>query len=478
MSTTNRTIKQLGAPKKLGVPVTLLTAALLLSACGAAASAANESRSAEVTRGTVAATVNATGNIQPNEEVKLAFASTGTVVTVNVKLGASVKRGDVLASLDVADHELALAKARVALKNAEAALIIANANYSRTIEGPRAADITAARSALAAAQDNYAQVAAGKDPADYASAEARLRNTEAALRRAQSAYDLRFQIDPAGIGASAESLQLEQATNDYNAAKAELDRAAKPATKADLSAAQQRIADARAALDKAQTGVKTYDVQRAEAERAQAQTQIEQARLDIQQNERRIAQARLIAPIDGVVSALDVKAGEAAPTLPVVTLVDLSRLITDINVDEVDIAKVREGQDVTVRLDSLPGVDLNGTVARISPTSKLVNGVVSYSVRVAIPTGEAALRPGMTANTRIVLEKRDSVLVVPNWALRRDRDSGKTFLTLPAAGDATATAETATREVEVTLGLKDDTNAEILSGASEGQKVLEPKPAQ
>ncbi len=453
------------------IPATSVFVALMLSACGANGSlpGVTATKNATVTRGTLTATVRASGNVQPNDEVRLTFPIAGVVRKLNVAVGQRVAKGDLLAELDASEAEIALAKARLAVKNAEAALVIAQTAYSRTIDGPREADIAAAQAAIGEAQANYDKLAAGPKPGDIAAAEARLRNAAAALKRAQASYDEAYRADPATITANPAALALEQATNDYAAAKAERERAAQPADKADLRAAAQRIAQARANLDKLKQPARGYDIERASAEIAQARLQIQQAQLDARDAERRINQARLNAPIDAVVSAIELKVGEAVGANSALTLVDLSQLITDINVDEVDIARVKTGQEVSVRLDSLPGAELAGKITRIAPVSKLVNGVVTYAVRVSIPSGDGALRPGMTANTRIVLEKRTGALLLPNWAIRRDKASGKTFVTLPAQGQGAAP-----REVEVKLGLKDETNAEIIDGLTEGQTVTEP----
>lgn len=452
------------------IALTAISATLLLSACGAgAATPTTESRTASIARGTITSTVNATGNIQANDEVKLGFGAAGTIVAVNAKVGERVAKGAVLATLDTAETEVSLAKARLDIKNAEAALVIANTNYSRTIDGPRAPDIAAAQASLGAAQAALERAKVGPKPADYAGAAARMRNAEAALKRAQSAYDAAYQFDPATITASPAALELERATNDLAAAKAELDKAQQPVEPSDVRAAQQRVLEARANLDKVKQGARPFEVEKAEAERTQAQLQIEQARLSLQMIERKLEQSRVVAPFDGVIAAVDMKTGETAGAASLITLVDVSQLITDINVDEVDVAKVSVGQDVLVKLDSLPGSEITGKVMRIAPVSKIVNGVVSYAVRVAMTPGQEALRPGMTANTRIVLERRNGVLIAPNWSLRRDAASGKAFLTLKASS-----ADAQPQEVEVTLGLADDVHTEVLSGVAENQQIVEP----
>jgi HlyD family secretion protein len=478
----------------------LLVGAALLAGCArpGATTDANAQRTATLANGSLTATVNATGNIEPESEVRLNFQQAGTVAEVFFEEGAAVKKGDVIAKLDTTDLELALAQAQAqmdnakgglvtaqnAVENAKAAEIIATAGYSRTVSGVRPADVAAARAALDAAQASLEKLLAGPTATDLGQAEAQLRNAEAALKQAQGVYDRAYSANPAGIGGSPAALQLEQATNNFNAAKAAYDKAAQGADNAQIKAAQQQVETARANYDKTVRPTRQFDVDQAQAQIDQAQlgmknaqqqvvnaeNQIKLAEIAVKQAQRRLDQAQLISPIDGRISALNVKAGEnatATATGPAVSVVNASQYHIDITVDEIDIAKVKEGQEVLVTLDSLPGVEVKGTVSRISPTSKTVNGVVSYEVRVDVDSSNADLRSGMTANASIVLDKRDGVLLAPNWAVRRDRDTGKSYLTLQSGNE--------TREVEVTTGLRNDGFSEILSGVNAGDVVVAPR---
>ena len=454
--------------------VAVLSAAsiALLSSCSTNPSSVSaNTRSASVTKGTLLATVSATGNIQPEDEVKLTFQTLGTVAVLKANVGDTVSKGGVIAALDTADLDMALKKAQSSFKDSESALIIARSNYSRTVDGVRPIEISAAAVALSAANANYSKVIAGPDPADNAAAEAKLRNAEAALRRAQSVYDAAYKTDPAGIGGHPAGLELEQATNNYNAAKAEYDRIFKPANAADKGAALRQIADARAQLDKLKQPARIYDIEKAKAEVAQAENRIAQAHLDVEQAQRKLTQAAITAPFDGVVSAIDFKVGEANTAQSSITLVRVANLRIEINVDEVDVTKVKLNQEAIIKLDSLPGVDLKGKIDRISPTSKIVNGVVTYAVRVALPPNVNNLRPGMTANTRVVLEERNGVLLVPNWAIRKDKKTSKSYLTVPGADNKTT-------DLEVITGLKDESFTEITSGAAEGQAIVAPEGIQ
>ena len=429
------------------------------SAPGAAAPQASTQRTAVITKGTLTATVNATGNIQPEANIKINFSQPGRVAEVLVKDGDSVKKGDVLARLDATDQELALAQARTALASATAA-------YSRTVEGPRQADIDAARAAVTATVASYYKVLSGAQPEDYADAIAALRNAEAVLKQAQAAYDQAKRANPAGINGSPAALGLEQATNGYTAVRARYDKAAKAPDNSQISAAQQQVEIARSNLDKLMQPTKTYDIEQVQAQMKQAQIQIDQA-------QHNIARADLTAARDGVIATVNLKVGElvaAQQSVAAVLLVDLSKLHIKITVDEIDIARIKPGQEVIVTLDAISDTELKGHIDRIAPTSATVSGVVTYEVIVLLDkTAEGiVLKAGMTANTSIVMDRRENVILAPNWAVRRDKKTGKSFITIKV-DDKTS------KEVEVTVGLRNETVSEILSGVAEGQVILAPQ---
>lgn len=436
--------------------------ALLLAACSnpfTTNPSAVPQRTSTLAKGNVIASVNATGNIQPESEVRLVFQATGKVAEVKVARGDRVRKGDVLATLDTADLQATLAQA-------QAGLVMATAAYSRTVEGAREADVVAAQAALNAAYAAYNKLKAGPDPSDITGAEAAVRSAEAALRQAQTANDLSYQFDTQNYPGSPVIAQLEQARNNLEAARLRYDRLIHGADQAQLSAAMQQIQDARARVEQVKQPARPFDIDQAQAERQKAEVQVKQA-------QRRLEQAVIVAPLDGTVSAVNVKEGEAtgtAQTQPAVTLIDMTVLHIDVTVDEIDVARLRPGQEVIVAMDALPDAQLKGKVDRIASAATTVSGVVSYAVRVVLEQADTALRPGMTANTSIVLDKRDGVVVAPNWAIRRDKQSGKSYLTLKV-DDKT------TREVEVVTGLRNETSSEIVSGAGEGQVIVAPQSA-
>src|SRR5215217_2355975 len=119
----------------------LLIGAALLAGCArpGATTDANSQRTATLANGALTATVNATGNIEPESEVRLSFQQPGTIAEVFFDEGATVKKGDVIAKLDTTDLELALAQSQAQLENANSALMTAQ----NAIENAKAQEIIA-----------------------------------------------------------------------------------------------------------------------------------------------------------------------------------------------------------------------------------------------------------------------------------------------------------------------------------------------
>jgi HlyD family secretion protein len=145
-----------------------------------------------------------------------------------------------------------------------------------------------------------------------------------------------------------------------------------------------------------------------ETQRAEAQAAVDQARAALQAAQATLAQAELRSPIQGTVTAVAIRRGEfAVAGTPVVTVGDLSHLqveTTDLN--EVDVARVRVGQEVTLTFDALPAKSLRGRVVRIAPMASGQGGGVNYTVTIELEEQDPALRWGMTAFVDILVEQK------------------------------------------------------------------------
>ena len=166
----------------------------------------------------------------------------------------------------------------------------------------------------------------------------------------------------------------------------------------------------------AQLAVTQAQARTAEATVRQREAQLQQARIDLERTAIR-------APVDGVVIKRSVDAGQTvAASLQAPELFIIARNLRDMQVDaaidEAEIGRIRTGQQATFTVDSFPGRTFSGEVRQVRKAATTVQNVVTYVVVVSAQNPDLALVPGMTANVRITTDTRESVLKVPNAALR------------------------------------------------------------
>jgi len=139
---------------------------------------------------------------------------------------------------------------------------------------------------------------------------------------------------------------------------------------------------------------------------AQARAALRQAELTVEELEWRLQGTKLRAPFDGVVSTVDLSPGEwGAAGLPAVELLDSTRWRVETrNVGELQIARVREGQEVVVRVNAFQGETLRGRVDTISPLAVVQQGDTTYTLSIELEPTALNLRPGMTAQVEIMIE--------------------------------------------------------------------------
>ena len=183
----------------------------------------------------------------------------------------------------------------------------------------------------------------------------------------------------------------------------------------------------------------------------------------LKQAQMAVQQAQIVAPFDGVVTAVNITLGESASTgSGAIQLADLGHLEIVVNMAEVDVPRIKVGEAAEISLDALPDAQLTGKVTEISPAGVLTQGVVNYPVTVALADPGNGVLTGMTANVNIVTDQRDNVLMVPNRAVHTQ---GRQKL-------VTVLFEGQQIQVPVQTGLSNDTMTEVTSGLNEGDTVL------
>ncbi len=299
------------------------------------------------------------------------------------------------------------------------------------------------------------------------------------------------ELDPALFKNAVAQAEAQLATSIANEAKAQ-------AALADAKRQRDRSAELAkqhfVAQSDADTAQANYDgavaaLKGAQANVIQARASLDRARLDLQHSVIR-------APVTGTVISRNVDLGQAvassftAPTLFTIAK-DLSKMQVHASIDEADIGQIQVGQVAIFTVDAFRGEKFKAKVSQIRNAPQTVQNVVTYDVVMDVDNPDLKLRPGMTANVRIVSANKHDVLLVPNMALRfkpplssgegkpgpgagagagaggwqkRDKEEGGASLYVPDGEGV--------KKVKVQNGLTDGSYTEIVSGLDEGQEVI------
>lgn len=307
--------------------------------------------------------------------------------------------------------------------------------------------------------------------ADYAPEAERLENAQIAYNAAlassslataglddRALRDARAQVAQARAGLAAltevPSAEIDQARENVALAKANLAALTRPQT-ALVDTARAELARAEAELTHLLAGPSAESI-------AVAEARVRQARIALADAQEQVSAAVLMAPFDGVVTAVTVHAGEWAQG-PVIELVDGDSLQVVLDVDEVDVGRLAVGQETTLAFEAWPQHELSGHVVAIAPKADSQSQVVVYKVHLSLDALDLPVRVGMTASADLITNRRENVLLVPNRAIAADRDAG-VYYVYRIKGEGI-------EKVEIAAGLRDDVYTEVVAGLEEGDLV-------
>lgn len=358
------------------------------------------SKLAEVERGDLARSVVATGKIQPLAKVEIKSKASGIVKQIFVDYGDVVRVGQVLVELDKEELQARMREAHALLQAAQASELAAQAAYERNkveAEGP---DLPFLKSSMGRAQQLYAD------------------------------------------GLIAKSL-LEEAEKNYQLG-----------------------------LNRQTSALRSVAVTRAEMSRAAAQ--VAQARAALERAEEDLRNSTITSPMNGLVLSRNVEVGDAVSSILVLganatlvmTLGDVSDVYVLGKVDEADIGKVYFDQPARIVVESFKDKKFEGKVTKISPLGVEKDNVTTFEVRVSIRNPGGELKANMTANAEIILEEKKGVLLIPEGAVLYDKER-KTFAEVPDPK-----GERGRKRIAIRAGISNGIKTEVLDGLQQGQKVI------
>lgn len=444
--------------------ILLLGIALIVSACSgsqAASDATPESESvaqaaplekeevpvpvevALVETGDVSLIFSYSGTIQPEDEVTIAPGAAGRIESVPVEVGDEVKAGDTIATIE-SDTYLAQ------IKQAEAALTMAQLNLAKMQLGSRPEEIAAAQAAVELARASLNDVATVDDN-ERTKAASDLANAEARLRTAQAEYD---KIAWAGdVGATRQAADLQQATVAYEKALADYNLQTNPSD-SQLSPLMLQLAQAELNLSLRVEPFREVDFATARAGIQQAEAALELANLQLDET-------TIKAPFDGIIAELNITEGSRVSQQTPVALLISNELEALVNVEENRISQVSTGQSASLNVGAYPDQDFPGVVTSIAPTAD--KNTRTFEVKVKPTDGADLLRGGMFADVAILAQEKTNTLLAPRTAIVQ---SGEEPLVFVVKEDNTVEQRT------VTTGLFDTNGIEILSGLKAGDLIV------
>lgn len=336
-------------------------------------------RTAPVDRGTIVAQVSTAGTVAPITTVIVGSQLSGQIVEILADYNSEVTTGQILARLNSDQIRARLDAARADLAQSRAARSVLDAQMEKA-----RAD---AAKAVAVAADMRAQLEKSKT---------QLADAEKTLQR-------QTELSAHGF-AAATALQTARTQRDTLLSQR------------DSALAQIESASAQIASLAADRKVLEAQMQSSEAAILQRAAVVRQIEVDLGNTDIR-------SPVNGVVIQRNVELGQPvaaslqAPTLFLVAQ-DLRRVQIQANVDEADVGRVRAGQPVSFTVNAYPGRDFSGTVQMVRLGSQTVQNVVIYTSVIEVENPNLELKPGMTANLRILTERKENIVRVPNGALR------------------------------------------------------------
>jgi len=236
-----------------------------------------------------------------------------------------------------------------------------------------------------------------------------------------------------------------------------------------LKQSKQSVIEKQQSLDAITAGPDSLDLRSAELNVTKAQNALDDAKVALNDYYVR-------APFDGTIAAVvATKYSTAGSGTAVATLITTQKM-AELSLNEVDAAKVKVGNNVTLTFDALEDLMLTGKIAEANVVGTVTQGVVSYTVKVGFDTQDDRIKTGMTINANIQTDVRQDVLIVPSSAVKTANGSSYVLAFSTPYSDAEATAGVlsaiAPKQIPVETGITDDVNIEIRSGLKEGEQIV------
>ncbi len=236
-----------------------------------------------------------------------------------------------------------------------------------------------------------------------------------------------------------------------------------------LTQDKQAITEKQESLNEITAGADSLDLR-------SAQLNVTKAENALQDANNTLANYFIRAPFDGVIGQVSIKKYDSAGNSAAIATLITNQKIAELSLNEVDAAKIKEGDKTTLTFDAIDGLTLTGKVAEVDTVGTVSQGVVSYAIKIGFDSQDERIRSGMTANASIITDVHADVLSVPSSAVKTL--NGQSFVQVftppltDTGGSTGVVSATSPGQVSVEVGISDDTNTEITSGLDPGEQIV------
>lgn len=467
-----------------------------------------------VVRADIVQEVAATGKVKPNQSVDLGFDQSGRIAGVNTFVGEKVMKGEILANLETGGVLADLEKAKASLREEEIKLSeirdtspLTYGDAAKNLDSEIKESFSLADNAVRNKTDQFFKsipdnprfeisITSGNFvhyfnvPTDLTiDINNRRKNIELVLNNWQNRL----------LNLSSKNLvaEADKAISDLNSISSFLDKmalAVNTFTSADytydttVSTYKTTISGARSDIAGAVSGLVTakdkYNAAGSLGEGGEfddvlvQETKVAQARANVNSYAAALEKALIRAPFDGVVTLQDAKAGGiVSPNEALISMVGENEMYIEANISEINIGKIAVGNAVDISFDAFPGEVFGGFVSFVEPGDVILDGVVNYKIRVELgevlagedgqlimrfANPDPKIKSGLTTNLKIKTAKKERVLAVPAYAIKKEGDKSSINRLVGEKLE----------KIEVKLGIVGNNGlVEVLNGLNEGDLV-------
>lgn len=447
--------------------------------------------------------VTETGQVEAEDSITIQAKSSGTITRVAVKEGQRVEKGTLIAEVDS--------------REAKRALEIAKLDYQKTVS-PDSLSVLKSENGLNVSYDNgwnnvssfvsdttllQENISEVFDKDGYLGPEKNLKLNSSGRQKVETAensfYKAKRSFDDfvkvyKNLSRNSSREEIEKTIDDahqiailYANATKDLQTAVNyvslyledsttlsKTTKDDVSSWVEETNNSVNSLLSSKNEIKENKESLNETINPADEIDIKSALLTLENKQQSYQDCFIYAPIDGIVSSITAKIGESSGS-SVGTIITTSKVAV-ISLNEVDVASIKEGQEVTLTFDALEDLTLPGKVIEIDSVGEVNSGVVTYGVKIVFSKDDARVKPGMSVNASIITNEKKNILTVSNNAVKTK--NGKSYVEafeIPVTLKDKSEAVLATSKIirkEVVTGITDDTLIEIVSGLNNGDQII------